>query len=217
MQNDLPVGTSQRLRELTARIQLSDQIVEPLSEILGCLTDSLDGSLVASRLYTMWAELSDFYDLRSDQRVNAVTLIRGAARDWSQVAAGNMGCEEYLAHWNTELDHAHELAGKPPLLVALEPWRRSSRHIDVAFDPEADAVYVKLDENDGRGGETHVTDNGVVVDTDAGEHVRGLEFLNVRTRGLPTDEFPAFIRRTLELFQESGALTSDVPVRRRYE
>jgi uncharacterized protein YuzE len=217
MQNDLPLETSQRLGELTTRIQASEQVGGMLSEIMGCLVGPLDVSLVASRLYVLWAKLSDFHDLRPDQRAAAVRLIRHAAREWSQVAGDQVGCDEYLTQWNAELDRAQKSAGDPPLLMALKSWQRTSRYIEVAFDPEADAVYVKLDESDGRGGETLVTESGVIVDTDAGEHIRGLEFLNVRTHGLPTDEFPAFIQRTLQLFEQSGALTSDVPVRMRYQ
>lgn len=217
MQNDLLPETTQRLADIIARLQESEQPGRLASEVMGALVDSLTVSVVASRLYMIWARLSDFYDLRPDQRANAVRLILGAAGEWLQVAQEQAGCDAYLTHWDAELDRADALAGKPPLLINLDSWRRKSRHIDVTFDPEADAVYVKLDESDGRGGETFATESGVIVDTDAGEHIRGLEFLNVRTRGLPTDEFPAFIQHTLELFRQSGALDSDVVLTKRYQ
>jgi uncharacterized protein YuzE len=45
----------------------------------------------------------------------------------------------------------------------------------ITYDPEADAVYVRLAEPDNDSGQTTVTNEGVIVDTDAQGRARGFE------------------------------------------
>ncbi len=121
-----------------------------------------------------------------------------------------------LDRWDSLIAAAVRSAGKPPPLLGQNAWGLPQRQILVSFDPAANAVYVTLDENPDGVGPTQVTDAGVIVDTDSHEHIRGLEFLAVRERGLPSGELPALIRRTLDLFEQSRALASEACVTKRY-
>ena len=59
--------------------------------------------------------------------------------------------------------------------------------MDVKFDPDADAAYVRLAESHGRRRGREVGP-GVVVDVDDAGEVVGIEVLGVRRRGIPVGQ-----------------------------
>jgi hypothetical protein len=78
----------------------------------------------------------------------------------------------------------------------------------ITFDPDADAVYVKLPERDVPGGQTEVNDDGLVVDTYSDGEARGYEFLSVGNRGLEYASLPAEVAHAIGAFVRAGHLRS---------
>jgi uncharacterized protein YuzE len=54
--------------------------------------------------------------------------------------------------------------------------------ITTSYDPEADALYVRLSPKGTKVAETREVESGVLLDIDAGGRVIGVEILNVRSR-----------------------------------
>jgi uncharacterized protein YuzE len=87
----------------------------------------------------------------------------------------------------------------------------------ISYDPDANALYVRLAEGqDGGFGETDVTEDGVIVDTDATGNPRGYEFLSVRERGVPVTSLPEPVARAISAFISAGLLEAKTPVERQY-
>jgi uncharacterized protein YuzE len=90
--------------------------------------------------------------------------------------------------------------------------------VRIEFDPEANAVYVKLrDVAEDDYGETDVDDNGVVIDCDSLGRPRGYEFLAVRQRGIPTETLPSDVALRVSEFIASGGLQSQEPFSQEYD
>jgi hypothetical protein len=51
------------------------------------------------RLSCMWSELTDWYELKPEERSEAVAAMRRAAGEWSDIAAGDAGRDAYLDRW----------------------------------------------------------------------------------------------------------------------
>jgi uncharacterized protein YuzE len=87
----------------------------------------------------------------------------------------------------------------------------------ISYDPQANALYVRLTDNQGAGyGETDVNEDGVIIDTDANGNARGYEFLSVRERGVPVANLPGPVARSISDFISAGLLEADEPVERQY-
>jgi uncharacterized protein YuzE len=84
----------------------------------------------------------------------------------------------------------------------------------ISYDPEADAVYVRVAEPTGPA-RTEVLESGVAMDRSAEADGRayGFEFLMVKSRGLPTIGLPTDVALAIEEFVASGALQSPEPIR----
>lgn len=54
---------------------------------------------LAYRLYWMWSELTDWYELKDDERPEAVAAMRRAADEWRAVGADSKGRDAYLDRW----------------------------------------------------------------------------------------------------------------------
>lgn len=69
----------------------------------------------------------------------------------------------------------------------------------ISYDPDADAVYVRVAESTGPA-TTEVLESGVAMDRSAGPDGRayGFEFLMVKLRGLPTSGLPADVALAIE-------------------
>ena len=90
--------------------------------------------------------------------------------------------------------------------------------MNITYDPDANAIYVRISEFQEVGtGEVVVDDFGVIIDTDAHGNPRGYEFLAVHEKGVPLVSLPTPVARALNDFISSGALESEVPVERDYD
>jgi uncharacterized protein YuzE len=77
----------------------------------------------------------------------------------------------------------------------------------ITFDPLADAMYVQSKPFDnGDVGETHVNEDGVIIETDLRGNTRGYEFLQIKFRGLFLDGLPKEVSDAINEFVRSGAL-----------
>jgi hypothetical protein len=89
--------------------------------------------------------------------------------------------------------------------------------IIISFDPEANAIYVKLPISEEEGfGETNVDDLGVIVDTTADGRPRGYEFLNAVGQSPLTSTLPESVASALTDFITSGALKSTTCIEKEY-
>ena len=86
----------------------------------------------------------------------------------------------------------------------------------MTYDPDADAVYVKLTGLDTGFGETVVGENGVIVDTDDLGAPRGFEFLFVSTHPIVLGGLPSNVAAALQEFIGAGSLSSNTQVRSEY-
>jgi uncharacterized protein YuzE len=94
---------------------------------------------------------------------------------------------------------------------------RLDSKLRISYDPEANALYVRLtDVQDSGFGETDVNEDGVIIDSDASGNARGYEFLSVRERGVPVSSLPGPVARALSEFVSAGLLEADEPVERQY-
>lgn len=92
--------------------------------------------------------------------------------------------------------------------------------VRITFDPEADAIHISLRDAVCPAGETSVTDDGVIVDTETTGQPRSYELLRVRSQRDATAQriagLPAPVRTNLEAFIESGALDSKTFVQQEF-
>jgi len=72
-------------------------------EVQGYAVDYLTESIVASRLYQIWAALTDRYELRPAERDDACAEMRRAAHGWSAVKDEPGEREAYLDHWQYDI------------------------------------------------------------------------------------------------------------------
>lgn len=88
--------------DLMAQIESAD---EPywLSVRMRFLIDAMIDSVIASRLYQIWAALGDRYEQRPDERDEADALMRSAARQWLTVKDDESARERYLDHWQYDI------------------------------------------------------------------------------------------------------------------
>ncbi len=56
----------QRLDELIAAIPDAEDAYDLALSVVGCVSDVMEESELASRLYILWADITDFYELRPD-------------------------------------------------------------------------------------------------------------------------------------------------------
>ena len=87
----------------------------------------------------------------------------------------------------------------------------------ITFDPDANAIYVRLTpENLSDLGETDVNEDGVIIDTYADGSPRGYEFLAVRNVDPRRGSLPESVERALDDFIAAGSLASSTFVEREY-
>jgi uncharacterized protein YuzE len=79
----------------------------------------------------------------------------------------------------------------------------------LTFDPEADALYIRVvDQGERAFGQTTVNENGVAIDVDDEGDPIGYEFLSVKFSGVKLDALPAPIVKAVTDFVASGGLES---------
>jgi transcriptional antiterminator Rof (Rho-off) len=72
-------------------------------ELRACLDDAIIDSVEASRLWHIWAELEDRYELRPEARPEAQDLMRRAASEWLAVQTNAAAREAYLDRWQYDI------------------------------------------------------------------------------------------------------------------
>jgi hypothetical protein len=76
---------------------------EAALEVMGCAVDYLTESTVASRLYQIWAALTDRFDLRPTERDDACAEMRSAAAGWLAAKDEPGRRDAYLDHWQYDI------------------------------------------------------------------------------------------------------------------
>jgi uncharacterized protein YuzE len=79
----------------------------------------------------------------------------------------------------------------------------------LTYDPEADAIYIRLRDAPTIGeGQVHtdVDEHGVITDYDAAGQPVGIELLMVRNKGIDLTALPAYVVPIVKQLLESGAI-----------
>jgi len=88
-----------RLDELMVQIASASEPYSIATEVGGCVLEAITESVTASRVYQVWAELTDRYELSPDERGETEAVMRRAARDWLAVKHDDAARDRYLDHW----------------------------------------------------------------------------------------------------------------------
>lgn len=88
-----------RLDELMVQIASAGEPYAIATEVGGCVLDAITESVAASRVYQVWAKLTDRYELRPDERGETEAVMREAAREWLAVKHDDAARDRYLDHW----------------------------------------------------------------------------------------------------------------------
>lgn len=81
----------------------------------------------------------------------------------------------------------------------------------ITYDPDADAMYLRIQDTVGGDGHTDVTDAGVAIDYDRAGNAVGFELLTVRDKGIDLSQFPAVAHGLLQKLIDSGAIDRGQP------
>ena len=87
-----------------------DPYVVVVSELCGCALEATSTSEIAYRLYRLWAELSDWQELRPESKPEADAAMRRAATEWVAVKDDATARDRYLDHWLDDV-----LGGERPI------------------------------------------------------------------------------------------------------
>jgi len=83
----------------------------------------------------------------------------------------------------------------------------------ITYDPEADAMYVRVAVPGIRDfGETVVDDLCHIIDTDSRGNPRGYKFLSVRRSGVLLDGLPEDVAQAIKRFIDSSSLDATSPI-----
>jgi transcriptional antiterminator Rof (Rho-off) len=93
----------ERLDALMEQIASADEPYPIASEVGGCVLDAIIDSLPAEYVYLIWAELTDHWELKPDERAEAETLMRRAATEWLAVRHDATARERHLDRWMFEV------------------------------------------------------------------------------------------------------------------
>lgn len=86
-----------------AAVGSADAPYEAALRVSGCAVDHIVESVVASRIYQIWAELQDRYELKPAERAEAIDAMRRAAQEWASAKDDVATREAYLDHWQYEV------------------------------------------------------------------------------------------------------------------
>jgi hypothetical protein len=90
------------LDELIDGVERADDPYEAALSVLGCAVNYMTESVVASRLYQIWAELTDAFELQQD-RARALTEMRRASSEWPPIRDDSLSRQTYLNHWQYDV------------------------------------------------------------------------------------------------------------------
>ncbi len=101
------------LDELIDEVGTADDPYEAALRVQGCAVNYLTESVVASRLYQIWASLTDAFDLqpvehplvhhRTGGRDGALADMRRASSEWRPARDDALSRQTYLNHWQYDV------------------------------------------------------------------------------------------------------------------
>jgi hypothetical protein len=91
------------LDERVAAVASADDPYRAAMKVMGCAGKYLTTSIVASRLYQIWAALTDWFDLKPEERAQALAEMRRASGEWVSVKDDQAGRETYLDDWQYDV------------------------------------------------------------------------------------------------------------------
>jgi hypothetical protein len=89
----------EELDRRVAAVATAPDPYEAALEVTNCAVDHLVTSLVASRLYQIWAALQDRFEQREGEAPEALAAMRRAAAEWRAAKDDAAAREAYLDHW----------------------------------------------------------------------------------------------------------------------
>lgn len=98
-----------RADALVATLPAASEPYWVATEIMAAVSGALITSLTACHLYRMWAALTDWYELKPDERPEAVATMRRAATEWLEVKDDPAVRGEYFDRWlHDELGYSRD-------------------------------------------------------------------------------------------------------------
>jgi hypothetical protein len=89
----------ERFDALMAQIATNNEPYWLGTNVLGCLVDAIAESTTANSVYLIWADLTDRYEQKVEERPGAEAEMRRAASEWLAVSHDAAARERYLDHW----------------------------------------------------------------------------------------------------------------------
>ena len=105
-EDDDPLADVGRRAELDGRIAAVADARNPYWAAVKVMTaagEYLVTSVTASRLYQVWASLTDRYELHPEDRPDALREMHRAANEWLAARDSSAAREAYLDHWQYEV------------------------------------------------------------------------------------------------------------------
>lgn len=66
---------------------------------MGCAVDYLTTSVIVSRLYQVWGDLTDQFELKPEERAEALNAMKQAAGEWIAARDDAAARASYLDRW----------------------------------------------------------------------------------------------------------------------
>jgi hypothetical protein len=85
---------------IIARVPSAEDPYDLGLRIMSAAVDLLNSSVVASGVYRLWAELTDWAELVPGERSQAVAAMRSAAAEWDAVKDDDGARDEYFQRWS---------------------------------------------------------------------------------------------------------------------
>jgi len=95
--------TLARVDALAESLPTADEPYWTAVDVASAASDALVTSLIACDLYHLWMGLTDWYELKPDDRPAAVAAMRRAARGWAVVKDDSAARTAYFKSWSDEL------------------------------------------------------------------------------------------------------------------
>jgi hypothetical protein len=97
--DDWPEELDQRI----AAVATAGNPYEAAVAVTNCAGEDLVASATASRLYRVWAALQDRFELKAEDRAEALAAMRRAASEWLVARNDPIAREAYLDRWLYEV------------------------------------------------------------------------------------------------------------------
>ncbi|MDP1849814.1 MAG: hypothetical protein Q8K79_18655 [Solirubrobacteraceae bacterium] len=96
--------TLARLAALADSLGTADEPYWTANDVMAAASDALITSRTACDLYHLWAGLTDWYELKPDDREAAVAAMRRAATEWIAVMDEPAARAAYFQKWSQTLN-----------------------------------------------------------------------------------------------------------------